>query len=35
MRKQPFIREAVSRSKNKAAEVITEEVARLVEDLLK
>ena len=35
MRKQPFIRQALSQSKGKAAEVITEEVTRLVEDLMK
>jgi len=35
MRKQPFIRKAVSVSKNTATEVITDEVTRLVQEIIK
>lgn len=35
MKKQPFIRKAISQAKGKATDAITEEVERLVGDLLK
>ena len=35
MRKQPFIRKAVSQSRGKATDAITEEVARMVGEIIK